>query len=113
MISSITIKGFGGAYIHKNSQKRIIGTSRVNPLMAKEVFHYDVENKICGRSAPSFGGGYVHYDADGCYIGKSAKNPFGGYIHYDCNGFIAGKSEVALDGGYINHDIKILIFSEI
>ena len=107
MIHSKTIKGFYGTYVHKDEYNNIIGSSKPNPLLSKELFHYNSNDELCGRSTPDFCGGYIHYDAERNVIGKSVKNPFGGYVHYDLFGNIAGRSDMALGGDYVNHDIKI------
>ena len=75
MIHSRTIKGFGGTYVHQDQNNRIIGSSKPNPFMPKELFHYNSYDELCGRSTPDFGGGYIHYDAERTIIGKSVKNP--------------------------------------
>ena len=107
MIHSKTIKGFGGTYVHRDADGSMIGSSKPNPFLIKEVFHYNRYDEMCGHSAPDFGGGYIHYDKDKNIIGKSVKSPFGGYVHYDAYGNLAGRSEPAFGGGYVNHDIKI------
>ena len=109
MIHSKTVKGFGGTYVHQDSDRNIIGNSKPNPFLPKEVFHYNRYNEMCGHSTPEFGGGYIHYDADNNIVGKSVKNPLGGYVHYDAEGNLAGRSEMAFGGDYINHDIKIAL----
>ena len=110
MIHSKTQKGFGGIFVHEDTYGRVIGTSKPNPFLPREYFHYNTDSIICGRSSPDFGGGYMHYDADRCYIGKSIKNPFGGYVHYDADGNVAGKSEEVFGGSFVNHDIMIDVF---
>ena len=110
MIHSRTIKGFGGTYVHQDQNNRIIGSSKPNPFMPKELFHYNSYDELCGHSTPDFGGGYIHYDAERTIIGKSVKNPLGGYVHYDADGNIAGKSVVAFGDDYVNHDITISVF---
>lgn len=109
MIHSKTIKGFGGTYVQQDSSKNIIGSSKPNPFLPKEIFHYNRYNELCGRSTPDFGGGYIHYDSDNNIVGKSVKNPFGGYVHYDADGKLAGRSEMAFGGNYVNYDIKIAL----
>ena len=109
MTHSKTIKGFYGTYIHKDEYGNIIGNSKPNPFLSKELFHYDNNDELCGRSVPDFGGGYIHYDAGKNMIGKSVKNPLGGYVHYDSFGNIAGKSDVTFGGDYINRDIEIAL----
>ena len=108
MVYSRTVKGFGGTFIHQDSNGRILGSSKPNPFNSKEYFHYNAESVLCGRSSPNLGGGYIHYNADRCNIGRSEKNPFsGGYIHYDSDGMLAGKSELSFGGDYANYDLKI------
>ena len=87
MVYSRTVKGFGGTFVHQDSNGRILGSSKPNPFNSKEYFHYNTESVLCGRSSPNLGGGYMHYNADRCFIGRSDKNPFGGYVHYDSDAF--------------------------
>ena len=110
MIQIITERDFGGGFIHKDGDNRILGCSKANPFAPKEYFHYDPHNNLLGHSSPDFGGGYLHYDAGRNYIGKSVKNPFGGYVHYDTDGYNAGRSEPSFDGGLVHHNITLVIF---
>ena len=109
MLYSRTVKGFGGTWVHQDSNGRIIGSSKPNPFNSKEYFHYNTESVLCGRSSPNLGGGYMHYNAGRCFVGRSDKNPFWGYVHYDSDGLLAGKSEPSFGGDYANYDVKINI----
>lgn len=109
MIHSKLVKSLGDTYIHQDISGNIIGISKPNPFLIKQVFHYNRYDEMCGHSTPDFGGGYIHYDKDKNVIGKSVKSPFGGYVHYDAYGNLAGRSEPAFGGGYINYDIKIVL----
>ena len=110
-MQSVTLKSFCNAYLHQDADGNIIGSSKPNPFMQKEMFHYNKSGEICGHSTPDFGGGYIHYDADNNIVGKSVKNPFGGYVHYDAIGNIAGRTNVDSCGNFVNYDVTLKILN--